>query len=168
MAKPKRVVWDTGVVIGLLEKMPDRYPLIEPFIQDAENGKLEILIANTAVVELHGLKGLRDRGESVEQTREILQDFLSLPYVIRRPLHDRLADEAGELAFALGIKRAADAVALSLAVQEGVDLLHTFDGAGKKGGLISLSRKVGTPPVTIEVPNHAGGTLFNSAPDEKG
>jgi predicted nucleic acid-binding protein len=113
MAKPNRVVWDTGVVIGLLEKVHGRYALIEPFIQDAEAGQLEILIPNTSVVELHGLKGLRDRGETVEQTREILQDFLSLPYVIRRPLHHRLADEAGELAFGLGIKRAADAVALA-------------------------------------------------------
>lgn len=167
MAQPKRIVWDTGVVIGLLEKVPDRYPLIEPFFQDAEAGRVEILIADTSVVELHGLRGMREQGESVEQTREILRDFLSLPFVIRRPLHHRLADEAGELAFALRMKRAADAVALALAVQEGVDLLHTFDGAGKKGGLISLSGKVGTPLVTIEVPNHAGGTLFNGPSDEK-
>ncbi len=167
MAKPRRIVWDTGVIIGLLERVPERYSLIEPFIQDAESGGIEILIADTSVVELHGLKGLRDRGETAERTREILRDFLSLPYVIRRPLHHRLADEAGELAYVLGIKRAADAVALALAVQEGVDLLHTFDGAGKKGGLISLSGKAGTPPVTIEVPNHAGGTLFNSPADEE-
>jgi len=167
MAKPKRVVLDTGIVIGLLEKVQDRYALIEPFIQDAEAGQLEIVIPNTSVVELHGLKGLRERGETVEQTRAILQDFLSLPYVIRRPLHHRLADEAGELAFALGIKRAADAVALAVAVQEGIGVLHTFDGAGKKSGLISLSGKVGTPPVTIEVPTHAGGTLFNASDQEE-
>jgi len=163
VAQVNRVVWDTGVVIGLLEQVPDRYPLIEPFVRDAESGQLEILIANTSVVELHGLRGLRQQGAAVTLAREILRDFLSLPYVIRRPLHHQLADEAGELACTHGIKRAADAVALALAVQEGIQVLHTFDGSGKKPGLIGLSGKVGTPPVTIEVPNHGRGTLFESS-----
>jgi len=163
VAQVKRVVWDTGVVIGLLEQIPDRYPLIEPFIHDAEVKRLEIVIANTTVVELHGLRGLREQGTTADQAREVLRDFLSLPYVIRRPLHHQLADEAGELAFTLGIKRAADAVALALTVQEQIGVLHTFDGSGKKSGLIGLSGKVGTPPVTIEVPNHGQGTLFESS-----
>ena len=159
------VVWDTGVVLGLLEQKPDRYPLIEPFVQDAESGQLEILIADTTVVELQSLRGLREQGSSAEQARAILRDFLSLPYVIRRPLHHQLADEAGDLAGKLGIKRAADAVALALAVQEGVGVLHTFDGTGKRGGLISHSGKVGSPPVIIEVLNHARGTLYEEAED---
>lgn len=64
MPQIDRVVWDTGVIIGLLERVPDRYPSISPFVEDAEAGKLEIVIANTSVVELQGLKGLRDRGET--------------------------------------------------------------------------------------------------------
>jgi len=163
VAQIDRVVWDTGVVIGLLEKVADRYSLIEPFVRDAEAGRLEIVIANTSVVELHGLRGLRKQGVSAERARTILQDFLSLPYVIRRPLHHQLADEAGELACKLGIKRAADAVALALAVQERIGVLHTFDGSGNKPGLIAHSGKVGEPLVTIEVPNHARGTLFSSS-----
>lgn len=163
MTQVNRVVWDTNVVIGLLEKKPDRYPLIEPFMLDAEAGRLEILIADTTVVELHGLRGLREQGASADQARAILRDFLSLPYVVRRPLHHQLADEAGELAGRLGIKRAADAVALALAVQEGIGLLHTLDGSGGKSGLIGHSGKVGTPPVVIEVPNHGRGTLYDSS-----
>lgn len=163
MTQVDRVVWDTGVVIGLLEQKPDRFPLIEPFVQDAESGTLEIVIADTTVVELQSLRGLRDQGSSAEHARAILRDFLSLPYVIRRPLHHQLADEAGELAGKLGIKRAADAVALALAIQEGIGLLHTFDGTGKRTGLIGHSGKVGTPPVIIEVPNHARGTLYDAA-----
>lgn len=163
MALIDRVVWDTGVVIGLLEQVNDRYPLIEPFVRDAEAGRLEIVIANTTVVELHGLRGLRQQGTSAEHARLILKDFLSLPYVIRRPLHHQLADEAGELACKLGIKRAADAVALALAVQERISVLHTFDGTGSKPGLIGHSGKVGDPLVTIEVPNHGCGTLFASS-----
>jgi predicted nucleic acid-binding protein len=156
-----RVVWDTGVVIGLLEQVEDRYPLIEPFVRDAEAGRLEIVIANTTVVELHGLRGLRKQGAPAEEARSILRDFLSLPYVIRRPLHHQLADEAGELACKLGIKRAADAVALALAVQEKIGLLHTFDGSGSRSGLIGHSGKVGEPLVMIEVPNHGRNTLFS-------
>lgn len=163
MTQVDRVVWDTGVVIGLLEQVPDRFPLIEPFVQDAEAGRLEIVIADTTVVELHNLRGLRQQGVSAEQARAILRDFLSLPYVIRRPLHHQLADEAGELAGKLGIKRAGDAVALALAVQESIGLLHTLDGSGKKSGLIGHSGKVGTPPVVIEVPNHGSGTLFHAS-----
>lgn len=165
MTQVDRVVWDTNIVLGLLEQKPDHYPLIIPFVEDAEAGRLEILIADTTVVELHGLRGLREQGNISDRARTILRDFLSLPYVIRRPLHHQLADEAGELAGKLGIKRAADAVALALAVQEGVGVLHTFDGSGKKSGLISHSGKVGTPPVTIEVPNHASGTLYGTAED---
>lgn len=165
MTQVNRVVWDTGVVLGLLEQKPDRYSLIVPFIQDAEAGRLEILIADTTVVELQSLRGLREQGSSTEQARAILRDFLSLPYVIRRPLHHQLADEAGELAGKLGIKRAADAVALALAVQESIGLLHTFDGSGKKSNLIGHSGKVGTPPVVIEVPNHGRGTLYGSVED---
>ena len=163
MPRVDRVVWDTGVVIGLLERVPERYPLITPFVEDAEAGQLEIVIANTSVVELHGLKGLRDGGTPAERTREIIRDFLSLPYVIRRPLHHALADFAGELAYVHRIKRAADAVALAVAAQEGIGRLHTFDGLGNKPGLISLTGKVGTPPVTIEVPNHGSDTLFADA-----
>lgn len=160
MPQVERVVWDTNVVIGLLEQKPERFPLIAPFVEDAEAGRLEIVVANTTVVELQGLKGLRERGATAERTREIIRDFLSLPYVVRRPLHDELADLAGEIAHAHGIKRAADAVAVAIAVQEQIGTVHTFDGTGKKKGLIGLSGKVGTPPVTIEVPNHGDGTLF--------
>ena len=163
MAQIDRVVWDTGVVIGLLEQKDDRYPLIEPFVRDAEAGRLQIVIADTTVVELQSLRGLRQQGASAEQARLILRDFLSLPYVIRRPLHHQLADEAGELACKLGIKRAADAVALALAVQERIGLLHTFDGSGGKSGLIGHSGKVGDPLVSIEVPNHGRDTLFSSS-----
>lgn len=162
MARIDRVVWDTGVIIGLLERKPERYPLIAPFVEDAEAGQLEIVIANTSVVELQSLKGLRDSGKTPERTREIIQDFLSLPYVIRRPLHHALADYAGELAYLHSLKRAADAVALALAAWEGIPRLHTFDGSGSKRGLISLNGKVGNPPVTVEVPNHGGETLFGA------
>ena len=129
-----RVVWDTGVVIGLLEQKSDRFPLIAPFMEDAESGRLEILVPETTVVELQGLKGLREKGVAASETREMIDDFLALPYVVRKPLHSTLADLAGELAVVHGIKRAADAVALAIAVAEDVSLLHTFDGSGKKKG----------------------------------
>ncbi len=162
MPQIDRVVWDTGVVIGLLECLPDRHPLILPFVRDAEAGRLQIVIANTTVVEMQALRGLQQKGATAETAREILNDFWSQPYVIRRPLHHQLADYAGELAYAHGIKRAADAVALAMAVQEKIEVLHTFDGSGKKPGLIGLSGKVGTPPIRIEAPNYARGTLFES------
>jgi len=86
------VVWDTGVIIGLLERTPERYPLIAPFIEDAEAGRREIVIANTSVVELQGLKGLRDRGQTAEQTRKIIRDFLNLHTSSAEPIRSQADD----------------------------------------------------------------------------
>lgn len=166
MARVDRVVWDTNVVIDLLQKTPERERSIRPFVEQAEDGRLEILLSNVTVVELHGIHGLRTRGTPADAAAAIVREFLNLPYVIRRPLHDDLADEAAAIARTHGIKRAADAVVVALAVQEGVQTVHTYDGSGRKPGLIALSGKVGTPPITIEAPDPGIGNLFERLGDD--
>lgn len=140
MARVDRVVWDTNVVIDLLQKTPERERSIRPFVERAEDGRLEILLSNVTVVELHGIHGLRTRGTP--------------------------ADAAAAIARTHGIKRAADAVVVALAVQEGVQTVHTYDGSGRKPGLIALSGKVGTPPITIEAPDPGIGNLFERLGDD--
>lgn len=160
MPEPRRVVWDTNVAISLLQNEQGRMERIGPFIEEAEAGRLQILFPETSVVELHHLRGLQDEGRGVEEIREIIRDFLDQPYLLRRPLHRRLANLASELALVHGIKRASDAVVLALAKQEKVSTIHTYDGSGRQGGLIRLSGKVGDPPISICPPDPASGTLF--------
>lgn len=158
MPKPERVVWDTNVAISLLQNEQGRLEDIEPFIEDAEAGRLEILFPETSVVELHNLRGLQEQGVATEEVREIIHDFLDRPYLLRRPLHRRLANLASELAMVHRIRRAADAVVLALAKQEGVREIHTYDK-----GLIRLSGKIGDPPIAIGLPEHGGDTLFGDS-----
>jgi predicted nucleic acid-binding protein len=155
MAQVERVVWDTNVAISLLQNEQGRLQRIEPYIEKAEAGRLEILFPETSVVELHNLRGLQDEGKDIDEIRAIIRDFLDQPYLLRRPLHRRLANLASELALVHRIKRAADAVVLALTRQESVATLHTYDH-----GLIQLSGKVGVPPITICEPDPATGTLF--------
>jgi len=166
MSQVDRVVWDTNVAISFLQNEEGRMDHIEPYIEQAEAGRLEILFPETSVVELHNLRGLQGEGKDVEEIREIIRDFLDQPYLLRRPLHRRLANLASELALGHQIKRAADAVVLALAVQESVPMLHTYDGSGKRKGLVQLSGKVGDPPITIRPPDAARGTIFSREVDD--
>lgn len=93
-----------------------------------------------------------------------IQDWFENPYIVRRSVHPGISEKAAELARRYGIKRAADAVVLATALEEGVEIVHTFDGEGKnKKGLISLDGKIGDPPLRIEVPRPGKGTLFESS-----
>lgn len=161
MPPVKQVVWDTNVAISLLENTQGRIEQIAPLIEEAEAGRLLIVLPETSVVELRGLRKLQDEGREVAEIREIIRDFLDQPYIVRRPLHRKLADLAWELALVHGIKRAADAVVLALAKQESIATIHTYDG-----GLIKLSGKVGEPPIVIGPPDLAEGTLFSGTSDD--
>ena len=96
MARVERVVWDTNVAISLLQNEQGRLAQIEPYIEQAEAGELQILFPETSVVELHNLRGLHERGKAVDEIRSIIRDFLDQPYLLRRPLHRKLADTASE------------------------------------------------------------------------
>lgn len=47
--EPNRVVWDANVVIDALQKTDGRWQKIEPFLQEAENGNLEIVLSEITV-----------------------------------------------------------------------------------------------------------------------
>jgi len=157
---PKRVIWDACVIIAYIQDSDGWTARLQPFVDEAEAGKFEILIPEPCVTEVLTLRRLLNEGADVEPLRELFVEFLNAPFVVRVPLHAELAEAAGELATIAPkkIRGVPDAVLLALAVREQIPV-HTFDGENSPGPL-KLDGMIGDPPVRIQIPNWGQDTLF--------
>lgn len=156
-------MWDSCTIIDALQKTEGRWELIEPFLDEAEAGNLEIVVSEISVVEVRNLRKMTAQGSEPEQIAAMVRDWFDSPFIIRRNVHPGISELAAEIGRVHKIKRAADAVVVATAVYESIPVLHTFDGWGnkKKAGLLRLDEKIGDPPLRIVVPNPAEGTLFD-------
>lgn len=155
------VVWDSCVIIDALQKTEGRWDLIEPFLSEAEQGRLTIVVSEISVAEVSKLKALKDT-HSNEQIIQMIKDWFDHEYVARRPVHAGISEIAAQIARLHNIRRAADATVIATAVYENIGTVHTFDGYTNKGpaGLLRFDGKIGDPPVTIAAPDPTQGTLW--------
>jgi len=167
--KPKIVVWDSCVIIDAIQKLPpERYALIGPFIKDAENKKLKIVISEISIAEVTHLNELGKQGVSDEEQFTLINDWLENPYIVRRPVHRGISDLAVEIKRQHKLKRAADRIIIATAQFEKISLIHTFDGTDrtKKNKILPLDGKIyfeteeGREPIRIMTPDPDFGTLF--------
>ena len=161
---PDRVVWDSCVIIDAIQKTSDRYQDIEPFLLDAERGKLQIVVSETTVAEVNRLDHLGEQGIDIENQARLIRDWFENPYIVRRPVHPGISELAAEIGRKYGIKRVGDTIVLATALFDNIGVVHTYDGEGSRKGLLDFDGQIGDPPLRITTPNYAQGTLF----DKKG
>ena len=149
-------------MIAYIQDVEGRTKKLQPFIDDAEAGKLVILIPEVCVTELLTLRGQLAGGDHAAALREAYLEFLREPYVVRVPVHADLAEEAGAIASAAPTKitGAPDAILIALAASSRA-VMHTYDGESKAGPL-KLDGQIGTPPIRICKPDYGQDTLFAS------
>ena len=156
------VMWDSCIIIDAIQKSPQYWSAIEPFVADAEAGKLLIVVSEISVAEVSSLGGLNEQGVSLEEQAKLIREWFENPYVSRRQQHAGISELAAEYGRTYSLKAAPDRVVLATAVFEKIPVLHTRDGAGaspRSKMLLPLDRKVGNPPLRIEVPNYRQGLL---------
>lgn len=170
--KIPRVVWDSCVIIDAIQRTPGRIDMLMPFLEDAENGQLEIVVSEISVAEVKHLREL-ENSKSADEIADLIRDWFDNSYIIRRNVHPGISEAAAQIGRVHKLKRAADAVVIATAIHENVETVHTFDGykdpdgttITRKSGLLKLDGKVGTPPVNIVVPDPGSGTLWSGNDD---
>jgi len=165
-SEPTIVVWDTCVIIDAIQKTPGRYECIEPYVKDAEKGRLRIIISEVCVAELLMLKQYDAQGMPIEEQVRLIREWLENPYIVRRAVYPRIAERAAEVGRDNEISPATDAIVVATALCEPVQILHTFDGLDEgaatrtRNKLCTYDGMIGTPPLHIGPPDQSHGTIF--------
>ena len=160
------VVWDTCVIIDAIQKTQGRYECIEPYVHDAEKGKLRIIISEVSVAELLLLKEYDSQGMPVREQVRLIQDWLENPYIIRRAVYRHISEQAAAIGRKYEILPPTDAIIVATALCENIPVLHTFDGLDegaanrKRKKLCTYDGKIGSPPLHIGPPDQSRGTIF--------
>ena len=160
MTKPKTtcVVWDANVTIDAIQQDAEHWQDIAPYLKEAENGRLTIVLSEVTVSEVTTLNGLNGVGVSVQDQARLIRDWLENPYIVRRTFDRGIAELAVELGRLHHIKRAGDKAVVATAVFYEVPIIHTYDG--KLLALDGLTH--GTFSLRIVKPNYYKDTLFGN------
>jgi predicted nucleic acid-binding protein len=142
--------WDACAFLGLLRAESDKLEECRKVIAEAQSGNLVIVTSTLTLAEVLWLKG---KDPIPEADREKVRKFFRHAWIVMRELDRATAEQAQEVVWQHGVKPK-DAVHVATALRSGVEQLDTFDGP-----LITLSGKVGNPPLTIGRPN-VEGMLF--------
>ena len=140
---PRRVYWDACTWIALIQREnivvggSDRDTLCRAVIAEAKKDRIEILTSTFSLVEV--CKDSKIRTSKEDQIGAYFEnDYILLMNV------DRLVGEHARKLMAAGhpALKPADAIHLASAVLGNVTEYHTFDGDGKKPGLLDLDQKI--------------------------
>jgi hypothetical protein len=110
--KPKQVVWDACVVIDAIQKTPGRFDAIAPFISDAQDSKLLIVLSESTVAEVMRLPHLNGGLATLDEQVNKIKLWLKNPYVVRRPVHQGISELAADIGRQYAIKRVGDTLVL--------------------------------------------------------
>ncbi len=132
---------------------------IEPMIERAEKGKVEILISEIVVAESWHVRGLSDMGVTTNAAIDLLGQWFNQGYIVRSPVTQFEAALAAKLQREHTLATC-DALIAATAALHGASKLYTRDGCQqsekrrrtKHGKLLSIDNKV---PVT----GNPGGML---------
>lgn len=129
---------DSCVVIDLLEKREGRIEWLIPFVREAEDGKLKLVVSTMVIAET-----LRVDGLDTDEQRQLIRDFFENDFIYAFNVDRRVAERAQDLRRNHKLD-GADSVHLATAIVAQCPYLLTNDGAGKtkRKGLINLDQKV--------------------------
>ena len=142
-SSPRRVYWDACVWIALIQRekisigVSDRDTLCRTVIAEAKKNKVEILTSTLSLVEVCRSPGIQATPD------DQLGAFFENDYVLLMNV-DRLVGELARQLMSAGHTglKPPDAIHLASAVIGIVAEFHTFDGEGKKPGLLQLDGKI--------------------------
>ena len=160
---PNSVYWDACLFIEVLQKTNTaRLDACRDLIDKAEKKALVIVTSALTITEVNKFGAEDVSGVSREEQSKLILAFFGNAYIKVRSLDRQTAELAHHLTRQHGLKNM-DAVHAATAVIGKVDVLYTYDGEkGKRGGLLSCDRKIGTPPLRIErPPSPSHGPLFD-------
>lgn len=148
MTKAYPVVWDSCVVIDYLRKHEERFPLIQPMIDQAEKGELKIVVSEITpaeVLTLEKLGGLT--ANEITEHAGVIADFFERSYVVGRIVDRSISTAAARLRRKHHPLSTCDSLILATALQHKVPVVYTFDGdtrdgSPKNGRLIALDGKI--------------------------
>jgi predicted nucleic acid-binding protein len=147
--KPQRFYWDACVFLSIVEGHPDRMPVIEGLLSEAELGSIEIYTSTISIVEVWYGKAEKD-GKALSSKIEgkINKLWLSTSPFRLIDLYPTIAVEAKVLmrqAMVKGLSlKTVDAIHLATAKQFKVTEFHTYDDGLKKYA-ISIGFKILEP-----------------------
>jgi len=128
------------------------------FVQDAMDGKAQLFVSTVTIVEVVWTESINMPPINVPpEIRQKISDLFEEPYITPIPLDPARASEARQLRWQYPWLRTMDAIEIASAVFAKVDVMYTYNGSGKKRGVISLDGLVGTLPLPIRVPKYTGG-----------
>lgn len=166
-SKPKAILWDSCIAIDAIQKDPEHYPAIAPFLDDAEKGKLLIVLSEVSVAEITTLNNLDAQGMPLEEQERMIRDWLENPYIVRKQFHRGISQVAGQIGRLHKLKSVGDRAVVGTAYFYKIPLIHTYDGTGRKGQLLKLDSLIGNPPIRIMIPNYYEETLFDNTKEEQ-
>lgn len=136
----------------------ERRSNLEYFVQEAMDGNAQLFISTVTIVEVVRTESAGIPPAQIPaEVRQKITDLFEEPYITPILLDPARASEARELRWQHPWLTTMDAIELASALYAKVDVMYTYDGSGKKRGLISLDRLVGLPSLQIQVPIYTGG-----------
>ena len=147
--------WDTCLFLAYLQNKPEEQELVDIVsarLRSAESGDNLIVVSTLVLAEIRPLRPYEPSHS------EVVWDLFhtNRPYLRIVGLSPRIA----ELAATIGSEHRVttpDAIHVATALSERVDVMYTQDGAAdrerrRSGQLLFYDRKVGQPPLKIEMP----------------
>jgi predicted nucleic acid-binding protein len=156
---PRQIFWDSCVFITLLSKhkeqeWKDKQDIVKNCLQEAIDGKSEIIISTMTIVEVNKTK--ETTSPIPQDIRDKITKLINQPFVKVIPADLARAIEARERIWATTWLKPVDAMHLACALHGKVDEMFTYDGKGTDKGLLDLDGKIGTPPLKIKAPHFEG------------
>lgn len=163
MSSPAEVqYWDSVMFISLLTGSdPARVQVIRELLDRNKRGALRIVTSTFTMAEVRPHPN--DRGLPIDEF-ETAQDLFESDRIDLWAVTPRIATAAARIGFGHHAVTPTDSVHIATAIEAKVDVLFTFDGAGKRrkqGAMIALSGLVGDPPLKIREPYVSHGPLFD-------
>jgi predicted nucleic acid-binding protein len=165
VAKPsdKLVAWDSCVILDCLQKDRPPYVHIRPLVEDAQAGKLAIVVSSVAIAEVFFI-----RGQTPEEQLATIEGFFDYSWVRTEAAGLNISKVARDVCRAGHKVDPLDAIHLATALKSGATVFLTYDGtaARKKktpllplNGLLSID---GGPPLRILTPETYQRELYSA------
>lgn len=152
------LAWDSCIVIDAVQQEPERWPTIQPMVNQAEAGELQIVVSTATIAEVQYLRFLSDQGLSQEAQDDLIERWFDNEYIVKRNADRGVCRLAAELARQHAQKgkpvSPIDSIILATAILAEAEVLVTIDsGDSKRVGLLELDGKVGDPGLRIKTPD---------------
>lgn len=135
---PRRVYWDTCVVLSFLNDVPERMPTIEELFKQARAEEIELLTSSVSRVEVAFIQSEKDSGTLDSEAEAAIVAFWAPGSPIKTvEFYDLIADDARALVRrgieqGWGNLKPMDAIHLATAQRMKVSEMHSYDDRLKK------------------------------------